>query len=84
MLTAAASSFFLPQPWRTPVLIAQGLLYLLAITDSVMPETFPLKRLSAVIRAFVVLTAAAFCALAASSYPRKNYGKRRAKRTPPY
>jgi biofilm PGA synthesis N-glycosyltransferase PgaC len=75
MLTAAAASFFLPQPWRTPVLIAQGLFYLLAITDPVIPETFPLKRLSAVIRAFVVLTAAAFCALAVFILPAQKLWK---------
>jgi poly-beta-1,6-N-acetyl-D-glucosamine synthase len=75
MLTAAAASFFLPQPWRTPVLIAQGLFYLLAITDPVIPETFLLKRLSAVIRAFVVLTAAAFCALAVFILPAQKLWK---------
>jgi biofilm PGA synthesis N-glycosyltransferase PgaC len=75
MLTAAASSFFLPQPWRTPALIAQGLFYLLAISDPVIPEKFPLKRLSAVIRAFVVLTAAAFCALAVFILPAQKLWK---------
>jgi poly-beta-1,6-N-acetyl-D-glucosamine synthase len=75
MLTAAAASFFLPQPWRTPVLIAQGLFYLLAISDPVIPETFPLKRLSAVIRAFVVLTTAAFCALAVFILPAQKLWK---------
>jgi cellulose synthase/poly-beta-1,6-N-acetylglucosamine synthase-like glycosyltransferase len=75
MLAAAVSGFFLPQPWRTPVLMAQGLFYLLAISDPVIPETFPLKRLSAVIRAFVVLTAAAFCALAVFVLPAQKLWK---------
>jgi cellulose synthase/poly-beta-1,6-N-acetylglucosamine synthase-like glycosyltransferase len=75
MLTAAASSFFLPQPWLAPVLISQGLFYVLAVTDPVIPEKFPLKRLSAVIRAFVVLTAAAFCALAVFILPAQKLWK---------
>jgi cellulose synthase/poly-beta-1,6-N-acetylglucosamine synthase-like glycosyltransferase len=75
MLAAAASSFFLPQPWRLPVLLAQGIFYLLAIADPAIPEKSPLKRLSAVIRAFVVLTAAAFCALAVFILPAQKLWK---------
>jgi poly-beta-1,6-N-acetyl-D-glucosamine synthase len=75
MLTAALSSFFLPAPWRMPILSAQGLFYLLAIADPVIPERSLLKRLSAVIRAFVVLTAAAFCALAVFVLPAQKLWK---------
>jgi biofilm PGA synthesis N-glycosyltransferase PgaC len=75
MLTAAASSFFLPPAWRMPILLAQGLFYLLAIADPIIPERSLLKRLSAVIRAFVVLTAAAFCALAVFVLPAQKLWK---------
>jgi poly-beta-1,6-N-acetyl-D-glucosamine synthase len=64
MLGAAASSFFLPGVWRIPALAAQAVFYGLAVLDPVITETNPLKRISAVIRAYVVLVAAAFCALA--------------------
>ncbi|HMF78871.1 MAG TPA: glycosyltransferase [Bryobacteraceae bacterium] len=75
MLTAVIASFFLPQPWRVPLLLSQGLFYLLAVIDPVIPERSPLKRLSAVIRAFVVLTAAAFCALAVFILPAQKLWK---------
>jgi cellulose synthase/poly-beta-1,6-N-acetylglucosamine synthase-like glycosyltransferase len=63
MLGALLFSFFLPAPWKLPVLCAQALFYGLALLDPVIPEKNPVKRLSAVIRAFVVLVAAAACAL---------------------
>lgn len=63
MLGALLFSYFLPAPWKLPALIAQAVFYGLAILDPVIPERNPLKRLSAVIRAFVVLVVAAACAL---------------------
>jgi len=63
MLGALLFSFFLPAPWKLPLLIAQMAFYALALLDPLIPEKNPLKRLSAVIRAFVVLVAAAACAL---------------------
>jgi cellulose synthase/poly-beta-1,6-N-acetylglucosamine synthase-like glycosyltransferase len=75
MLAAALASFFLPPPWRAPCLTAQGVFYLLAMIDPLIPEKFPLKRISAVVRAFVVLTAAAFCALAVFILPAQRLWK---------
>lgn len=75
MLAAALAGFFLPEPWRTPVLLLQGAFYLLALTDPLIPERSLLKRLSAVVRAFVVLTAAAFCALAVFILPAQKLWK---------
>ncbi|MBV9296093.1 MAG: glycosyltransferase, partial [Acidobacteriaceae bacterium] len=63
MLAAAISSFGLPEPWRRAALIGQAVFYGLALLDPAIPENNALKRLSAVIRAFVVLIAAALCAL---------------------
>lgn len=62
MLGALLFSFFLPDPWRLPILSAELVFYGLALLDPAIPEGNPLKRLSAVIRAFVVLVAAAACA----------------------
>lgn len=63
LLTLAVSTFFLPHPWRIVFLALQGIFYGLAGLDPLLPEKAPLKRLSAVIRTFVVLVAAAACAL---------------------
>ena len=63
MLGTLIFSFFLPASWRLPVLLAQALFYGLAILDPVIPEKNPAKRLSAVTRAFIVLVAAAACAV---------------------
>jgi cellulose synthase/poly-beta-1,6-N-acetylglucosamine synthase-like glycosyltransferase len=63
MLAVAISSFWLPEPSRVLMLSLQAIFYGLAVLDPVIPEGSPLKRISAVIRAFVVLVAAAACAL---------------------
>jgi cellulose synthase/poly-beta-1,6-N-acetylglucosamine synthase-like glycosyltransferase len=63
LLAAAASSFALDEPWRTPALLLQAFFYALALFDLWIPEGQPAKRLSAPVRSFVVLLAAAFCAL---------------------
>ena len=53
LLAAALASFFLPDPWRMAALGLQGIFYGLALADPLIPEWSPLKRLSAVVRAFV-------------------------------
>jgi len=63
LLGALGFSVFLPRPWQEATLGAQLLFYGLAIADPLIPERNRLKRFSAVIRAFVVLVAAAACAL---------------------
>ncbi len=57
------SSFGLPPLWRGLALASQFVFYVAALADPVVPERTPIKRLSAVIRAFTVLVAAAFCSL---------------------
>jgi cellulose synthase/poly-beta-1,6-N-acetylglucosamine synthase-like glycosyltransferase len=63
LLLAAGTSFALDAPWRLAVLLAQGLFYGTALVDPLVPEGLPVKRLSAPARSFVVLLAAAFCAV---------------------
>ena len=52
----------LPASWRTWVLAALGMFYALGLLDLVVPKKFILKRVTAPIRMFLVLCAAAFCA----------------------
>jgi poly-beta-1,6-N-acetyl-D-glucosamine synthase len=63
LLLMLVSSFFLPGPWRVLALLSQLAFYLLAAIDPIVPERTPVKRLSAVIRAFIVLVGAALCAV---------------------
>ena len=63
MVGSLLFSFFLPAPWRISLLSVQAVFYGLALLDPLISEKNPVKRLSAVIRAFVVLVAAAACAL---------------------
>lgn len=63
LLAVAASSFFLPGPWRTAALGAQATGYLAALADPLVPERFALKRLTGPARTFVVMMAAAALAV---------------------
>ncbi len=63
MILLFVSSFGLPQPWKTLFVSGQILFYLIAVADPIVPEGTAIKRVSAVIRAFTVLVAAALCAL---------------------
>jgi len=75
LLAAALASFFLPDPWRVAALALQGIFYGLALADPVIPERSLIKRVSATVRAFVVLTAAAACALAVFVLPARQLWK---------
>ncbi len=75
LIVTAASSFGLPDPWRPLAIAAQILFYGLALLDPVIPEKNPFKRFSAVTRAFVVLVAAALCALAVFILPAQRLWK---------
>jgi biofilm PGA synthesis N-glycosyltransferase PgaC len=71
LLVLVASSFGLPGVWRTAALAAQAAFYGLAILDAVLPDAFPLKRLTSPARTFVVLMAAAWCAAFFPLLPRR-------------
>nr|MDQ2712567.1 hypothetical protein [Acidobacteriota bacterium] len=75
MMIVAVSSFGLPNPWRSVALIFQGAFYFAVFADPIVPEQAPLKRLTAVIRAFTVLLAAAFCALSVFVLPARQLWK---------
>jgi cellulose synthase/poly-beta-1,6-N-acetylglucosamine synthase-like glycosyltransferase len=62
LLTAAATTFALAHPIRAYAWAAQVVLYGVALLDLWLPHGFALKRLSAPVRSFLVLLAAAFCA----------------------
>jgi cellulose synthase/poly-beta-1,6-N-acetylglucosamine synthase-like glycosyltransferase len=75
LLATLISSFLLPQPWRGIAIGLEVVFYGLAALDPVLPARFPLKRLSAVTRAFVVLVAAALCAVAVFILPAQKLWK---------
>lgn len=56
------SSFSLSRPWMELALAAQAVFYGLAAADRWIPDAFPGKRFSSVIRAFVVMMMAALVA----------------------
>lgn len=61
-LAVALATFGLPDPWRLLAAVGQVAFYGLALLDGALPEGFPLKRLSSLIRTFVMLLAAAVAA----------------------
>ncbi len=63
LVAALASSFAMPEPYRLLALGSQCAFYGLALIDRAVPERTTAKRLTAVVRAFVVLVAAAACAI---------------------
>lgn len=63
LVIAFFTSFALPVPYSRIAVVAQVAFYGLALMDPGVPERARIKRLSAVIRAFVVLVAAAACAV---------------------
>ncbi|MBV8069313.1 MAG: hypothetical protein JO270_05370 [Acidobacteriaceae bacterium] len=75
LIAAAAGAFGLPGIWKLLVLAGQGLFYALAVLDPVIGEKNPLKKLSAVARAFVTLVAAALCATAILVLPAQRLWK---------
>lgn len=62
LLAVAGSSCFLGSPWAPAALAAQAVFYGLALVDRWVPEGNPVKRLTALVRTFVVLMAAALFA----------------------
>jgi biofilm PGA synthesis N-glycosyltransferase PgaC len=63
------SSLGLPAPWAAAAVGAQVLFYSLAAIDIWIPEAAAVKRLTSPARAFVVMMAAAVCALAVFFVP---------------
>ena len=63
LLLVLCSSFALPKPYNWAAIAAQAAFYGLALLDPALSGRSPLKRLTSVIRAFVVLVSAAACAV---------------------
>lgn len=63
LLSLFALTFFLPAPWHLLLLAAQLAVYALVPLDLVLPEGFPLKRLTSPARTFVVMMAASAAAI---------------------
>ncbi len=75
MLAALVSTFFLPHPLLLLAATAQACFYGAALLDPMIPERSPLKRITGVIRAFLVLVAAALCATAVFFLPAQKLWK---------
>jgi len=82
LVALLASTFWLPAPLRTILLAGQGVVYGLALIYSLLPSTFPFKRISAAASAFVVLMAAALYAPVAAFLPARHLWKQTAIRQP--
>lgn len=72
---ALIASFFLPTPLAIIAVTLQALFYGAAFLDGTLPEKNALKRWTAVIRAFLVLVGAAFCAVAVFFLPAQRLWK---------
>jgi len=75
MIATAVTTFWLPGPFRLAAILCQVAFYGLAIIDPLVPEHNPLKRLSGVVRAFVVLVTAALCAVTVFIMPAQRLWK---------
>jgi len=75
LLAIAASSFWLPEPWKVTMLICQGIFYGIAVLDFVLPSRVPLKRVSSPVRTFVTMMVAALRALAVFFVPARSLWK---------
>lgn len=63
LVLTTVTSFALPEPWRIGVLIIQATLYALAVGDMCIPKDWTIKRVTSPLRCFIVLMAAALCAI---------------------
>jgi len=75
LLAVAAGAYTLPYPWNWTTEGVQACCYALAWLDTQLPSGFPLKRLTAPLRTFVVMMAASACALAILFVPARTLWK---------
>jgi cellulose synthase/poly-beta-1,6-N-acetylglucosamine synthase-like glycosyltransferase len=62
-LTALASAFWLPSPWREAALGSAMVFLALASVDSLLPQRSALKRITSPARTIVVMLAASLCSI---------------------
>lgn len=77
-LCCAVTSFWLPEPWRTAVIAAQAAFYGAALLDPLVPEQFPLKKLTSLCRTFGAMLAASLMAARILFVPARSLWKERA------
>ena len=75
LLAALCSSFLIGEPWRGLARQGESFFYGAALLDRLIPEKTALKRITAVIRAFLVLIAAALCAVVVFFLPAQRLWK---------
>lgn len=75
VLTLAASSLVLPDPWRMLAVIGGLLFCFLAVVDPLLPQTSSVHRISSAARTFLVFVAASFCALGIFFFPHSLFWK---------
>jgi hypothetical protein len=63
LISAAAATFWLPEPYRTPIAALEVMFYGAGAVDPMIPERWLVKRISSAIRTFLVLMAADLCAI---------------------
>ena len=69
------SSIFLSPPWSSIALMSQIVFYALAMLDALVPENSPVKRITSLVRTFVVMVFAAFCAISILFRPAQSLWK---------
>jgi poly-beta-1,6-N-acetyl-D-glucosamine synthase len=77
-LCCAATSFWIPEPWRTVLLAGQAAFYGAALLDPLFPEWFPVKKLSSLCRTLVTMLAASLMAVRILFVPARSLWKDRA------
>ncbi|HEY7306809.1 MAG TPA: glycosyltransferase [Bryobacteraceae bacterium] len=84
LIAIAVSSFALPHSWRGIALVLQVVFYGLAAIDPLVPEHSSLKRISSLVRTFVVLLAAALAGIVVFFVPAQRlWRETRGATTPP-
>lgn len=74
LIAVFVSSFFLRPPWNESMVLAQIVFYGLAVLDPWIPES-PAKKVSSLIRTFVVMMAATFLAASILFRPSESFWK---------
>ena len=75
LISLLLSSIFLSPPWSSIALVSQIVFYALAVLDAFVPENSPVKRITSLVRTFVVMVSAAFCGISILFRPAQSLWK---------
>jgi cellulose synthase/poly-beta-1,6-N-acetylglucosamine synthase-like glycosyltransferase len=75
LAAAAVSSWWLPQPWRSIAMAGEACFAAMALLDRVIPERWPVKRVTSMVRTFLVLMAATATAATILFRPASSFWK---------